>query len=85
MTMQPLTCEECGIGVLVEKFSPAHTSIQWESDTSWCPLMPEELSLGDHRRECAALRSTIDRAVASHELGETCIELPAGPDLPRLH
>lgn len=47
--------------------------------------MPEELSLGDHRRECAALRSTIDRAVASHELGETCIELPAGPDLPRLH
>jgi hypothetical protein len=85
MTMQPLTCDQCGIGVLVEKFSPAHTSIQWESGTSWCPLIPEQMSLGDHRRDCAALRSTIDRAVASRELGESHIELPVGTDLPRLH
>lgn len=86
MTMQPLNCETCGRGVLVEKFSPAHTSIQWRSDASGCPLIAEAPhAFGDHQRACSALRRTIDRAVVRHELGESRIELPTGPDLPRLH
>ncbi|MGW5075078.1 hypothetical protein [Rhodococcus sp. NPDC004095] len=86
MTMQALNCETCGRGVLVEKFSPAHTSIQWTSDASGCPLIAAGThSLGDRDRGCGALRRTIDRAVARHGLGESRIELPSGPDLPRLH
>ncbi|MGA4689396.1 hypothetical protein [Rhodococcus rhodochrous] len=86
MTMQALSCEKCGVGVLVEKFSPAHTSIQWESDTSECPLISRSGSApGDHGRECSALRDSIDRAVAQRVLTESHIELPVGQKLPRLH
>nr|WP_138844272.1 hypothetical protein [Rhodococcus pyridinivorans] len=86
MTMQELACNRCGLGVLVEKFSPAHTSIQWESDTSECPVISQgNPAIGVHRRECNALRDSIDRAVARSVLTETHLDLPAGPDLPRLH
>ncbi|WP_407443411.1 hypothetical protein [Rhodococcus sp. (in: high G+C Gram-positive bacteria)] len=86
MTMQPLQCETCGLGVLVEKFSPAHTSIQWMSDRSECSSVTDGVSsVGDRGRTCSALRRTIDRAVARHELDESSIELPRGADLPRLH
>ena len=86
MTMQELACEKCGLGVLVEKFSPAHTSIQWQSDTSECPLISETgFAPGEHHRECSALRDSIIRAVAKSVLTESLIELPTGPSLPRLH
>ena len=86
MTMQPLNCETCGRGVLVEKFSAAHTSIQWTSEASECPMIGDAAqSVGDHRRGCSALRRSVDRAVERHELSESRIDLPAGPDLPRLH
>ncbi len=84
--MQPLNCETCGSAVLVEKFSAAHTSVQWMTEASECPMIRDTArSLGDTRRGCSALHRTIDRAVARNELTESRIDLPDGPDVPRLH
>jgi hypothetical protein len=86
MSLQPLSCESCGRRVLVEKFSPAHTSIQWVSDSSGCPLIAATTNeVGHPRRSCPALRTTIDNAVRDDELTESQIELPVGASIPRLH
>lgn len=77
MTMKPLTCDTCGTAVLVEKFSSAHTSIQWTGDTQQCPVRASaELTFEDVTRPCASLRATIDRAVLTQQLVETQIVLP---------
>lgn len=86
MTMQALGCDTCGRKVLVEKFSQAHTSIQWTTDASECPLISASSTrVGDPRRGCPSLRKSIDEAVRSAELGESCLELPVGAGIPRLH
>jgi hypothetical protein len=86
MTMQPVSCGECGRGVLVEKFSEAHTSIQWQSSASDCPLIwAADRVLGDNGRSCTSLRKSIDSAVREHRIVESTIELPTGPSIPRLH
>lgn len=86
MTMQSLKCDSCGRRVLVEKFSDAHTSIQWTTDAAACPLIAASSTpVGDPRRGCPSLRASIDRAVRSRELDESRIELPVGAGIPRLH
>ncbi|MFD4407500.1 hypothetical protein ACFWPH_32505 [Nocardia sp. NPDC058499] len=86
MTMRPLACERCGNRVLVEKFSPVHTAVQWTSDPRECPVIAaRRLGIGDRKRECEALHRSIDRAVRENELPESRIELPRGEAIPRLH
>ncbi|MBD0022185.1 hypothetical protein GII33_21715 [Gordonia pseudamarae] len=86
MAMQQLNCHACGRGVLVEKYSAAHTSIQWMSNAEECPLIAAgHHGFGSLARRCEELRRTIDDAVASHKLCESQIELPVGAAIPRLH
>ncbi|MEO9326735.1 hypothetical protein [Gordonia aurantiaca] len=88
MTMTPLTCKGCGRGVRVEKFSEAHTSIEWTFDARECPFIAaarDEQGLGSYSGGCAQLRATIDDAVRDGELVVTELELPRGERLPRLH
>lgn len=89
MSMTPISCRACGRGVLVEKFSAAHTSIQWPFDARECPLVaaaecgPD--GFGAKTRSCAELNRTIDEAVARQELPESRLHLPTGAQIPRLH
>jgi hypothetical protein len=77
MTMQRLDCGHCGRSVLVEKFSPAHTSVQWMDDARSCPrIASARRSLGDVDRGCDALRSTIENAVRKNIVVESTLELP---------
>ena len=86
MAMRRHRCDTCSREVLVEKFSEAHTSIQWSGDSSGCPLIASGGTRpGDHSRECVALRDSIDRAAAAGLITESRVELPSGADIPRLH
>lgn len=61
MPQQRVTCAECANEVLVEKRSPAHTSVQWSRPTDCCA----ELA-GKPRgtvEVCTRLRASIERAV----------------------
>jgi hypothetical protein len=62
--MQPLECDRCGTRVQVSKNSAAQTSIQWDVDSSACPLRAE-LAVGD---TCPALSDTIRDAVLAGAL-----------------
>jgi hypothetical protein len=65
--MQPVECATCGNQVLCEKFSPAHTSVQWTADAAVvCAEFRDRVDLGGntaHIRTCRGLRDSIDRAV----------------------
>lgn len=70
----------------MEKYSEAHTSIQWVGGTADCPVInADDRRPGDPGRECTALRASIDRAVADGEITVSHIELPTGSSIPRLH
>ncbi len=62
--MNPLDCARCGTRVQVSKNSAAQTTIQWEVDSSACPLRAE-LAVGD---TCPALSDTIRDAVLAGDL-----------------
>lgn len=64
--MEQVTCASCGTCVLVEKFSPQHTSVQWNrAATARCT----ELAPGGARAHtCSALRDSIDAAVREGRL-----------------
>ncbi|MEV0354880.1 hypothetical protein AB0H71_02345 [Nocardia sp. NPDC050697] len=86
MTLRPLACERCGQRVLIEKFSAAHTSVQWTGDAGRCPVIADaDRGVGHQERGCEVLHRTIDRAVREQLLPESRIELPAGDAIPRLH
>nr|WP_082947093.1 hypothetical protein [Mycolicibacter sinensis] len=65
--MQELRCDRCGTPVLVEKYSPTHTSVQWLTDAkSACAEFARRAAAGECSRwtaTCPALRDSIDRAV----------------------
>ena len=63
--MQPLACGRCGTEVLVSKFSAEQTSIQWQVESSACPLRAD-LGVGE---TCPALSDTIRDAVLQGALG----------------
>jgi hypothetical protein len=62
--MNPVDCARCGTRVQVSKNSAAQTSIQWEVDSSVCPLRAD-LAVGD---TCPALSDTIRDAVLAGQL-----------------
>ncbi|MFE7358966.1 hypothetical protein ACFU8Q_39255 [Streptomyces sp. NPDC057543] len=65
--MQPVECVTCGNQVLCEKFSMAHTSVQWTADAAVvCAEFRGRAAEGGTTariRTCRALRDSIDRAV----------------------
>ncbi|MFC7448453.1 hypothetical protein [Rhodococcus daqingensis] len=64
--MQELSCTSCGNRVLVEKYSPTHTSVQWLDDAeSACPEFARRAALGEHSNwipTCSALKDSIEQA-----------------------
>jgi hypothetical protein len=69
--MQPVDCSRCGTTVQVSKNSAAQTSIQWEVDSSTCPLRAQ-LDVGD---TCPALADSIRDAVLAGRLEVSSSEL----------
>ncbi|MBB5918616.1 hypothetical protein BJY24_007528 [Nocardia transvalensis] len=66
--MEPVSCRTCGCRVLVEKYSPQHTSVQWSrAARSACTRLPDA---SEREHTCPALRAAIDAAV---EAGELCV------------
>lgn len=77
--MTPVVCGECGTRVLCEKFSPAHTQVQWTDEAAvlpgGCPRIAAEVGAGTPSarvRSCPALRADIEAAVLDGRL-----EVPA--------
>lgn len=64
--MQELSCTSCGNRVLVEKYSPTHTSVQWLTDAEKsCPDFARQAAEGVHSnwvRTCPSLRDSIEEA-----------------------
>ncbi|MFD7323504.1 hypothetical protein ACFV9D_20795 [Streptomyces sp. NPDC059875] len=73
--MRPVECGTCGNKVLCEKFSPAHTSVQWSGPSAAvCPTIGARVAAGEPAgrvRACAELRRSIEAAVASGALEVT--------------
>ena len=71
---QPVRCARCGAAVLVAKFSPQHTSVQWTAAAAAsCAEFaragrPARRPGGALIEGCGALRDSIDAAVASGRL-----------------
>ncbi|MDA5282130.1 hypothetical protein ACWGHM_17445 [Streptomyces sp. NPDC054904] len=74
--MTPVACAECGTEVLCEKFSAAHTQVQWtDRAASVCPRIAARVAAGElsaRVRSCPALRAGIEAAVREGRL-----EVPA--------
>lgn len=64
---RPVACQRCGAAVLVAKFSPEHTSVQWsQASVRACAEFRARVSAGEQTAlidSCASLRVSIDRAV----------------------
>jgi hypothetical protein len=65
-------CDRCGATVLVAKFSPQHTSVQWsQASVRACGEFSAKVAAGEQSaliNSCASLRDSIDRAVAGGRL-----------------
>jgi len=61
-----LTCERCGVEVLVKKNSPQHTSIQWSTDAvRGCAEFAAAIAGGGRTAlivGCGSLQTSIDHA-----------------------
>ncbi|MFD6856143.1 hypothetical protein ACFWCF_02165 [Rhodococcus sp. NPDC060090] len=81
--MQSLDCHTCGTRVLVAKYSPAHTSIQWcgsASDVCREFAAAREIDPHAYLLRCSALDCTVDAAVAEGEILQTTrVEPPVRP------
>jgi hypothetical protein len=66
---QPVECARCGAIADVVKFSPQHTSVQWSAAATGCCAEFRARAAEGTRSAlvegCAALRDSIDAAVAS--------------------
>lgn len=72
--MQSLACHTCGICVLVAKYSPAHTSIQWtDSSDGACHELAAARAIDPaaYLLRCEALDRTVDAAVAEGRIPQT--------------
>ena len=69
---QPVECARCGATVEVAKFSPQHTSVQWTAAAARCCAEFRARGAEGTRSAlvegCAALRDSIDAAVAAGRL-----------------
>ena len=70
--MQELSCDDCGNRVLVDKYSPTHTSIQWLTDAEEsCPRFAAQVAAGVRSMwipTCSALRDSIEHAAVAGAL-----------------
>jgi len=70
--METVRCNSCGNRVLVEKYSEAHTSIQWLDDAdNACPEFAEARTK-DGRAwvpTCPKLQESIDDLILSGQIG----------------
>ena len=73
--LQEVACDRCAAMVLVAKFSPQHTSVQWSlAATAACAEFSAREAAGERSAlidTCASLRDSIDRAVAEGRLEVT--------------
>nr|WP_137723375.1 hypothetical protein [Prescottella subtropica] len=78
--MQPVECGMCGNRVLVEKYSPTHTSTQWlDEATTACAEFRRRTAAGvpvDLLRSCGALDASIDAAVTEGRIVESPRTVP---------
>jgi hypothetical protein len=65
-------CDRCGAVVLVAKFSPQHTSVQWSpASVRACAEFRARVAAGEQTAlidTCASLRDSIERAVLQGRL-----------------
>ncbi|GHF93792.1 MULTISPECIES: hypothetical protein [Streptomyces] len=79
--MRPVQCAACGNQVLCEKYTPAHTSVQWTADAAVvCAEFRDRVGQGATSariRTCRSLRTAIDRAVADGtlEVGDVRVDV----------
>ena len=73
--LQEVACDRCAALVLVAKFSPQHTSVQWtRAATAACAEFSARVAAGERSAlidTCASLRDSIGRAVAEGRLEVT--------------
>lgn len=69
---RPVECARCGTSVLVAKFSPQHTSVQWSLESVYaCAEFSARTAAGEQTaliEACAGMRASIDRAVLEGRL-----------------
>jgi hypothetical protein len=69
---RPVDCRRCGARVLAAKFSPQHTSVQWDTAaTGRCAEFAAAAAAGQQTalvERCASMRSSIDLAVLDGRL-----------------
>ena len=69
---QQVDCDRCGASVLVAKFSPQHTSVQWsQPSVRACAEFSARAAAGERSAlidTCASLRDSIDQAVSEGHL-----------------
>jgi hypothetical protein len=72
---RPVACDRCGTAVLVVKFSPEHTSMQWSPESvRTCAEFAARVAAGEQTAlidGCASLRRSIGRAVLQGRLEVT--------------
>ena len=65
-------CDRCAAAVMVVKFSPQHTSVQWSAaSVRSCAEFSARVATGEESAligTCASLRAAIDRAVSQGRL-----------------
>ncbi|MFI5080877.1 MAG: hypothetical protein ACHQCE_07390 [Streptosporangiales bacterium] len=65
-------CDRCAAAVLVVKFSPQHTSVQWSAaSVRACAEFSARVATGEQSAligTCGSLREAIDRAVSQGRL-----------------
>ncbi|MBB4980644.1 hypothetical protein [Streptomyces nymphaeiformis] len=76
--MRAVECAACGNQVLCEKFSVAHTSVQWTADAAVaCAEFRDRVGPGvttARMRTCRSLRASIARAVEEGTLTVSTLE-----------
>jgi len=83
--MHSLACQRCGTRVLVAKYSPAHTSVQWtEASGRVCRELTEARTVDPtaYLMRCTALDEAVDAAVAAGDVPESHRVEPVMPPLP---
>jgi hypothetical protein len=72
VSLQPVECARCGGCVEIVKFSPQHTSVQWTAAAVRCCAEFRDRGAEGTRSAlvegCAALRDSIDAAMAAGRL-----------------
>ncbi|MGW0043021.1 hypothetical protein [Rhodococcus sp. NPDC003348] len=77
--MESVRCNSCSNRVLVEKYSEAHTSIQWLEDAdSACPEFAESRTANGRAcvPTCRRLQETIDELILSGQIGMSLRSYP---------